>query len=503
MPERDERIEEAGLSRRGFLGVGAAGALAATGAGAWAQTPLDVRLDGDGVRGGPRAKGAARNIVFLISDGMSAGTLTLADMLIRDRTGKPSRWIEWIRSAGDASSGVRRAMLATECADSLVTDSAAASTAWNIGERVNMGALNITPEWRAPEPLWPRARRMGKATGLVTTTRITHATPAGFVAHSPDRDLEDDIAQQMVAAEIDVLLGGGAKHFPDDLLRARGGLLVRDRESLLSATAQGGAASGRLLGLFTDGHMTFEVERPSTEPSLAEMTSAALRALERAPEGFALHVEGGRVDHAAHYNCPAGLLFDQAAFDEALGVALDWAKGRDPSDTLVIATTDHGNANPGLHDYGKTGRERFARVASMRRSTQWMLAQFKTLPPPERKGEALVNIVRHGAGFDLTPREVDAVERWLRGESVEIVESRNTNMGPLAAALTNHTGVAFLGPNHTADHVECTAWGPGSERIPSCAHLTDLRAVVEEAMGLPEMKTEQLTPKGKMGTAPD
>ncbi len=502
MAERESRSR---LSRRDFLGVGAAGALAASGVSLGAPEP--ARTAGDAAR--PPASGRAKNVILLISDGMSMGTLTLADLFVRERTGRGSRWVDWIRSAGNG--GASRALLATDCADSPVTDSAAAASAWNIGERVAMGALNITPDWRAPEPLWVRARRAGKATGLVTTARVTHATPAGFVSNIPDRDLEDEIAQQMVDREVDVLLGGGAKRFSPSLIERRAGLLVRDREGLVGAEGRralaertpNGTVAGRVLGLFADSHMAYEVERPATQPSLAEMTTAALSVLERAPEGFALHIEGGRVDHGAHSNCPAGLLFDQAAFDEALGVALDWAQGRDPADTLVIATSDHGNANPGLQDYGKGARDKFSRVQRITRSVDWAVAQIRGLPEGERTGAAAANVLEHGAGVTPTKREIEILGRWARGEAVEVADCRSAVVCPIGSVLANHTGLVFLGPNHTSDMVECTAWGPGSHRIASCAHLTDIRSVVEEALALPEMRVGKVEARERKDAAPD
>lgn len=502
MAERESRPR---LSRRDFLGVGAAGALAASGVarGASARSASD-----DGATR-PPANARAKNVILLISDGMSLGTLTLADLFVRERSGKGSRWVDWIRSAG--SGGAARALLATDCADSPVTDSAAASSAWSIGERVAMGALNITPDWRAPEPLWLRARRAGKATGLVTTARVTHATPAGFASNVADRELEEEVARQLVDREIDVLLGGGAKRFSPALIERRAGLFVRDREGLVGAAGwralaertPNGAVAGRVLGLFTDSHMAYEVERPATQPSLAEMTTAALSVLERAPEGFALHVEGGRVDHGAHSNCPAGLLFDQAAFDEALGVALDWAQGRDPADTLVIATSDHGNANPGLQNYGKDAREKFSRIPRITQSADRMIERVRALPEGQRTGAAVGAILERGAGVMPTKREIEILDRWVRGEAVEVADCRSAVVCPIGSVLANHTGLVFLGPNHTSDMVECTAWGPGSHRIASCAHLTDIRSVVEDAMGLPEMRVEWVDARERKGAAPD
>lgn len=490
MTREPERIDtgDAGVSRRGFLAAGAgAAALAIPGARA-RQAPIDAR----------RADRPARNIIFMISDGMSMGTLSLADMHLRETAGRESAWVKWIRESG-APGGPARALLGTASEDSLVTDSAAAVSAWSIGERVRNGAINIASDWRAPEPLWRRAKRAGKATGLVTTTRVTHATPAGFVAHVPRRDMEDEIARQIVDAGVDVALGGGARHWPADLLARRAGEVVRTREALRGAGAPRNASGSPapLLGLFHDSHMSFELERPETEPTLAEMTLAALAALERAPDGFALHIEGGRVDHAAHQNDAAALVKDQIAFDEALAGALRFVRERD--DTLLICTTDHGNANPSLHEYGPEANAKFRRLSQVRRSTEWMMTQIGTIPEDDRSPGVLRNILGHATGLEITEAEAACLSRWTRGETADIARVRNGLMTPIGAVLSNHLGVGFLGPNHTAELVECTATGPGSEAVRRCAHLTDLCAVVSGSLGLPPGRTEQVTPLGAPG----
>src|SRR4029434_4694557 len=112
------------------------------------------------------------------------------------------------------------------------------------------------------------------------------------------------------------------------------------------------AADARVLGLFWSDHLPYTIDRnrepamQSRVPTLAEMTSSALQNLSHSPDGFLLQVEGGRVDHAAHDNDAASMLHDQLAFDDAIGVALEFAK--EHGDTLVIITTDHGTGNPGL-----------------------------------------------------------------------------------------------------------------------------------------------------------
>ncbi len=500
---RGECVE---VSRRGFLRRG--GSAAALGALLGAGGFEEVRAqDGPARTGtdGPRARGRAKNVIFLVADGMSAGTLMLGDLYSRAVKGKGSVWVEWLSKAPGTGTRapIARAMLDTSECHGGVTDSAAAATAWSIGEKTVNGAINVTPDGRAPEPLWVRAKRAGKRIGVVSTARITHATPAGYVANIHQRDLEGLIAEQMVARGVDVMLGGGKRFFPDALLATRGGVVVHDLGELRRVDPWA-ALNGGLLGTFTDSHMSFEIERSrETEPSLAEMTRAALSVLENAEDGFALHVEGGRVDHAAHYNDAGAIVREMVAFEDALGVCLEWAAGRSADDTLVIATTDHGNANPGLADYGAEGLKKFETLLTYKRSLYWCLREFRR--GSERTGAALARLMREGTGEELGAEEVAYLDRWVRGEAVDIETHRNMNMGPMGAILANRNGVGFVGPNHTGDLVECTAQGPGSEGLWGARNLTDLERVVAEGVGLPRRGEEryEVGEGVRLGTEPD
>ena len=150
----------------------------------------------------------ARNAIFMAVDGMSIGTLSLADLHSRRTLGRSLHWLKLL-----SREGVRRALCYTSPLGGGVTDSAAASSAWSTGILVNNEAVNWTPHGDQPRPLLVRAKERGIATGLVTTTRITHATPAGFIANVPHRDMERDIAEQMVVRGLDLAMGGGAKYF--------------------------------------------------------------------------------------------------------------------------------------------------------------------------------------------------------------------------------------------------------------------------------------------------
>jgi alkaline phosphatase len=448
------------VSRRSFLAAGAASAavisLPST---AQARTTRQPK---------------ARNLIFLVADGMSTGTMTLADLMTRELHNRRSHWYGLFTQAH-----TRRCVVETASANSMVTDSSAASSAWGIGERTNNGAVGFTPDKRMPEPILHHAKRAGKATGLVTTATLSHATPAGWSCNVPTgRGDEPAIARQMMERQYDLLLGGGRRFYTDETLAAGGDYTrVFNRDELLSVPA---SRPGRLIGLFNDSHMSYELDRTDSEPSLSEMTRIALERLSAHPDGFVVQVEGGRVDHAAHANDAGSLIHDQMAFDDALGVAISFAEGRD--DTLVIVTTDHANANPGLTEYTGTGRKHFLRLAEWRHSFEWInrrLAETDRTPEDHRR------LITEATAIELSDEELATVMRWRAGEAVIPYRGLNKDHGPLGSVLANHNAVSFISGNHTADHVELTAIGPGSELLPPLMHLTDAHPAMIKALDLP------------------
>jgi alkaline phosphatase len=297
-----------------------------------------------------------RHIIHMVADGMSMGTLTCADhlsQLLRQKRGLT--WTSLMNNPAVSGAWVNMRSL-----NSLVTDSAAAASSWGSGSRVINGAINQLPDGRDLKTLYELFGGIGWKRGLVTTTEITHATPAGFAANVGDRETGAKIALQYLERKIEVLLGGGQKFFDWKVRRDRRDLkeeyrragyrVMETKEDLLLAPKD-----ARWLGIFDKSHLPFTVDHVNDSalqarvPTLAEMTGAALSWLGQ-HEHFILQVEGGRVDQACH-NCDAvSALRDQVAFDEAIDIAL--AFQRRVPDTLVVITTDHGNGNPGLNGMG-------------------------------------------------------------------------------------------------------------------------------------------------------
>lgn len=329
------------------------------------------------------ANGRAKNVILFIGDGMGVTTVSAARIFEGQRLGKPGEEhrLGW---EGFPATAISR----TYNTDAQTPDSAGTMTAMATGVKTRMGMLSVGQSARRGDcaaslqapllSLWQLAAASGMATGAVTTTRVTHATPAATFSHSPERDWENDdempaaardarcidIARQLVESGYghgpDVLLGGGRANFmtreqadpeyPDkagsrkdgrDLIaqwqaRHPQGRYVWNARQLADAPAD-----APLLGLFERGHMLYEIDRardPGGEPSLAEMTRAAIARLQRNPNGYVLLVEGGRIDHAHHAGNAFRALSDAAALSEAVRAA-DAMTSDD--DTLILVTADH------------------------------------------------------------------------------------------------------------------------------------------------------------------
>lgn len=460
------RILQSGL----LGGLGALGGLAPTAARAADRSP--------------KFAARPRGIIFLVSDGMSHGVLPLAEELSRQTRNQPTRWWELL-----GAPGVVHGMMDTASGDSLVTDSAAASSAWSCGQRIPNGHINISDKGAALESIGETLAPTKVRLGLVSTATITHATPAGFAANTPDRNDEDAIAPQYLE-RVEVILGGGSRFFDPARRRDKrdvfadyekaGYEILRNRDQLLAARQP------RLLGTFTDGHLPYTVDRDhdvglaKSVPTLAEMTRAALDRFLPGEAPFLLQVEGARVDHAAHGNDIAGLLHDQIAFDDALAAVLEATAGRD--DILVIVTSDHGNANPGLNGIGsgyRRSNEHFARVAKIKVSHErlWSRWNAKTGDAAKLRGR-----IKDQLGFEPTSGETDALLEVLAGRPVIEWSHQLANPpGILGQIVGNHTGIGWTGVTHTADPTLLTAIGPGAGKF---AGLVRNDSVRERLLGL-------------------
>ncbi len=320
-----------------------------------------------------------KNILFFLGDGMGITTLTAARIYGVGEDGELT-----------IDTFPETAFVKTFSNDAQVTDSAPSMAAYMTGVKSNNEVVSMTADTKAfdekganylkgSDSICPStngkpvttlleiAKSKGIATGVVTTTRVTHATPAATYAHVCHRDAENTIAAQLAPAAtdkgyndklldgVDVVLGGGRQFF---LPTTAAGKRTDGRDLVAEMKAKGYSYASnkteldaidpktatKLLGLFHSSHMNYDLVRGSTnEPSLSDMTVKAIKTLQKNPNGIFLMVEGGRIDHALHETTAIKALQDTIAFDDAIKAAIAEIKKTDPTlkNTLIVVTADH------------------------------------------------------------------------------------------------------------------------------------------------------------------
>lgn len=417
-----------------------------------------------------------RHIIHLVSDGTSMGTLTLADHFSRLQRPHGLRWLELYQRPGACAALVNMRSL-----NSLVTDSSAASSSWGSGSRVVNGVLNQLPDGRELRPLYALFDELHWKRALVTTTEITHATPAGFVANCSSRGSAEDIARQYLARRVDILLGGGRKFFDPAQrkdkqdLRAEfraAGYAVMERAAELEAAPR----AQRWLGTFASSHLPFTIDHLGDRalltkvPTLARMTELALHKL-AGEDHFILQVEGGRVDHAAHACDISAAVRDAVAFDEAIEVVLEFQR-RVP-ETLLVITTDHGTGNPGLNGTGTAYKESsplFANTLKVRRSFESLENEWKKSPTVA----GVQKLILSATGYQASDARAAMLLTFLEKKGKALYEQMNSATVQFGQLLGNYLGVGWSSSAHTADYVPLLALGPGAERFRGFLQNTDV-----------------------------
>lgn len=334
----------------------------------------------------------AKNVILFVGDGMGISTITAARILEGQLNGKPG---EENRLSFENFPYV--ALSKTYSWDQQTSDSAPTMTAMVTGYKAREGQLSVNHLTARGEcdaaviaantlpTILEQAAAAGKATGVVSTARITHATPAATYAHTAVRDWEHngqvaaacagvanpvkDIARQLielspaVKSSLKVALGGGRDYFRhnaqfDPEYTTKKGLRTDGRDLTAEWVSSRGANAkfvyGRagfdaataantdyLLGLFERSHVQYEADRANDtagEPSLTEMTEKSIELLKKNQSGFFLHVEGGRIDHAHHAGNAKRALIDAVEMAKAVKKAYEMT---DPNDTLILVTADH------------------------------------------------------------------------------------------------------------------------------------------------------------------
>ena len=443
--------------------------------------------------------GAAKNLILIIGDGMGPEQIGLLLSYARQapETVVPERTTAFDRMIADG--GVMGISM-THPYGALVADSAASGTQLATGRFAGSEMIGVDHEGNPAKTILERAIQAGKSTGLVSDTRLTHATPAAFAAHRPHRSQENEIAVDILHTGPDVMLSGGLRHWIPEQANDTGSAVRRELETmtagavqikskrrdnrnlLAEAQARGydlaftrsqmEAADGdKLLGLFAysalpDGiRATHSLHsRDRTAPTVKEMSAKALDLLAKNDNGFFLMIEAGLIDWAAHANDTGWMLHEMLRLNETLEYVLDWVQGRD--DTLVLVTADHATGGFGISYNGRNlprgrglpgalfeGREfkpgyNFGHPEVLDRIYNQQLrywdifsGQFDRLPEEQRTPAMLAELVNTYTHFPITE---DQAARVLATEDNPHFVAGHNYLGNRVVPKMGPTGAFFV-----------------------------------------------------------
>lgn len=421
-----------------------------------------------------------KNVIFMIGDGMGPQQIGLLLSYARQAANPViPRTTAFDKLANKGVIGVSLPY----AHNVLVTDSAASATQMASGSFSGNEMTGVDYQGNRTRTILERAKDQGKVVGLVSDTRLTHATPAGFAAHQRHRKFENEIAIDMLNSGTDVMLSGGWRHWIPSHVNIIGSpeqLAVKqliphakqikskrkdNRNLLVEAMEKGyslafnreglNQANGKILGLFSYSGMANGIIETQTKnnpnrtmPTLKEMTVKAIDTLARHSQGFFLMVEGGQIDWAGHENDAGWMLHEMLKFNETLEAVLDWMKGRD--DTLLVVTADHETGGFGF-SYSSFNLPKPKKLSGKMFQEAWfrpnynfgdpiilsnlfnqkltysdLFKSLNQLPKGERTPEALMSIVNTNTDF---PINHDDAERILETEPNPYYEEGHYSLG--------------------------------------------------------------------------
>ena len=483
---KKERNDLLSMSRRDLLKIVGAGAL-------FALVP-DYGLGGSASEFSPSE---GRGLIFLVGDGMPLGVIKgMHEIRTRLYGDKHSNFYSKMK---DIHSAVGYA--STDSLSSIVTDSAPASVAWSTGSKTTNKLLASLPDGRPLRTIMELLKEKGYACGVVTTTRVTHATPAAWVSHQVDRDKEDDIALEYLKFKPDVFLGGGNRHFDPskrkdgkDLFKTfseTGYDVVKERESLLSAEIL--SSQKPLLGLFSSSHLDYYVDRMNQpelakkEPALPEMTRVALQKLSRNSKGFILQVEAGRIDHANHNNDAWAAFQETYELDLTLAVIDEFLR-RNPK-TVVIIASDHGTACLGINGTGpeyNDSTEALKKYQPIKASLEFIKRKMKK----DASLAEIKDVFEHFTTYRISEEEASMISRSMQPEYIgyhgDYIIQPEATMGKILAhsvyekiseifwdgkALLRRGNVGFTSTHHTGEDQIVLSYGYRSKELGLGRHV--------------------------------
>jgi alkaline phosphatase len=462
----------------------------------------------------PRAK----NVIFLLGDGMSVAHRTGARIMSKGVTqGKANG-----RLAMDDLEHM--AFIGTSSTDSIAVDSANSMSAYMTGHKTAINALGVYADRTKNSLDDPRVetiaealrRTTRKSVGIVTGAEIEDATPAAVVAHTRRRADKAEIVGMILDVKPEVVLGGGSAYFlpnstpgskrKDDkdyiqLFKDAGYAVVTEKDALAAAT---GSNQERLLGLFHTGNMDVTLDRQflkkgtvskfPNQPGLVEMTKVALDRLSRNPDGFFLMIEGNAIDKMSHPLDWERALFETIEFDKAVGLARDFAKTN--PDTLVVATADHthGVSIIGTIDDDKPGTDMREKVGT------YASAGFPNYEDKDGDGYPdRVDVSRRLAMFaNNFPDYYETFSPKLDGPFVPAIENEKKEAVANEAYKAVPGAVLRVGnlPRsddtgvHAVDDVVLQASGPGAEAFHGYMEESDVYRVLADVLALGSVRKD-------------
>ena len=413
-------------------------------------------------------------IFIMIGDGMGDGQRALAERYAEYKGDKTPLVMNTLPLSGTVT---------TRSLNADITDSAAAATAYATGHKTDNGMLSVMPDGQSLKTVIEEAEEKGLSTGLVTTTTLSNATPAAFASHTESRALEADIALQYLDSGVDFFAGGGDKYFlpssysggfdvtgaPLASSRGDGRDLVSEfeqagyktfigRQGAQDFTAYVPLAGDKVLASFANDYMPYELDRINDRfpaPSLADMTQKAIETLKGDEDGFALMIEGGRIDHTCAANDPAGTVNETLAFNDAVQQAYDFYT-QHPEETLLIVVGDHETGGLKLGDDLD-----LSHIAGVKLSVTERLHVFYT-----GDRQAYYAYLAANLGLDdLNPSEKQRIEDALDfADSADYKgEYRDSPASVVAAILSKRIGVEWAGKDPTGVPVPLYAVGPDAD----------------------------------------
>ena len=458
----------------------------------------------------------AKNVIIFIGDGMSVATVTAARILdgqLRGESGEEN----YLSFESFPYSGLSK----TYNTDSQTPDSAGTATAMLSGVKTKIGVVGLNDKVVSQDcgstqssmvpTLLELAEEQGFRTGVVSTAKITHATPAAAYAHSASRGWEaqapegcEDIATQLVNFNkgdgIEVLLGGGRSSFIPNTIQdfeyidkkgARSdnlnlidvwktknpkGQFVFDQEGFDKAKTQ----NGKLLGLFEPSHMQYEADRTKTEkgePSIAEMTSVAIQKLDN-EKGFFLLVEGGRIDHAHHASNAYRALHDAIAMADAVKVADELTNDED---TLIVVTADHGHVME-FAGYPQRGNPILGKAARTNSEGETQLSLDATGKPYTTL--AYLNGSGHTAASDSQPAGSKTYPHRVESYKNENSRPDLTDVDTEDKNYLQESAIPMSSETHSGTDVGVYAKGPSAHLLTGVYEQSFIFHVMQHALRL-------------------